>query len=71
MLWESLIELNIDWILAPVSETAYSKEQWNLFCHHSYCYTTQSWKHLLLLLLPEQLARVHWLDFNRSVNYTN
>ena len=43
----------------------------NLFCHLHCCCTTQGRKHpLLLLLLEQQPANIHWFNVNVSVNCT-
>ena len=57
-------------VLILKKKTTVSEKQLNLFCHLHCCYTTQGWKHPLLLLLLEQPANVHWLDVDVTINHT-
>ena len=50
----------------PVYSSWKKKKQSNLFYYFQCCYTTQGWKHPLLLLLLKQLANVHWFDIDVS-----
>ena len=69
--WHSWTEIlvNTGTFLIKKKKTAFEK-QWNLFCHLYCCYTTQGWKHPLLLLLLKQLANVHWFNVDVSVKQT-